>query len=143
MSSRATAKPSRPNRPKSEGAVGADDFLGGRISVLQPRSGHRAGSDAVLLAAAVPARAGERVLDVGAGVGAAGLCVAARVPGVELTAVEIDAKLCALAKQNARLNGVSVRFVQADLFPWLRDVLRSGERWDVVILDTDQHAHPR
>jgi tRNA1(Val) A37 N6-methylase TrmN6 len=120
MSSRATAKPSRPgapSRPKAGSAASADDFLGGRISVLQPRDGHRAGSDAVFLAAAVPARAGERVLDAGAGVGVAGLCLAARVPGVAVTAVEIDAKLCALAEQNAARNGFAESFevVKADV----------------------------
>jgi tRNA1(Val) A37 N6-methylase TrmN6 len=145
MSSRATAKPSRPNRPKPEGAVGADDFLGGRISVLQPRSGHRAGSDAVLLAAAVPARAGERVLDVGAGVGAAGLCVAARVPGVELTAVEIDAKLCALAEQNATRNGFAESFkvVNADV-DWPASKLSAAglmrEGYQHVIANPPFHA---
>ena len=56
----------------------------------------------MFLAAAVPARAGERVLDVGAGVGVAGLCLLARVPGIELTAVEIDARLCALAAAECR-----------------------------------------
>jgi tRNA1(Val) A37 N6-methylase TrmN6 len=62
-------------------ATTTDDFLGGRIAVIQPKAGHRAGSDAVFLAAAVPAREGMHVLDVGAGVGVAGLCLLARVPG--------------------------------------------------------------
>ena len=65
-------------------------------------SGHRAGSDAVFLAAAVPARAGDRVLDIGAGVGVAGLCLLARVPGVDVTAVEIDAKLCGACRAECR-----------------------------------------
>jgi tRNA1(Val) A37 N6-methylase TrmN6 len=124
MSSHATSKPSR---PRAESAVGADDFLGGSISVLQPRAGHRAGSDAVVLAAAVPARAGDRVLDAGAGVGVAGLCLAARVPGVEMTAVEIDPKLCALAEQNAARNGFaeSFRVVNGDV-GWLASKLRAA-----------------
>ena len=96
----------KPNLRRAEaGATTTDDFLGGRIGVLQPKGGHRAGSDAVFLAAAVPARAGMRVLDVGAGVGVAGLCVLARVPSAELTAIEIDARLCALAAKNAERNG--------------------------------------
>jgi tRNA1(Val) A37 N6-methylase TrmN6 len=97
--------------------VTTDDFLGGHISVVQPRHGHRAGSDAVFLAAAVPARAGDRVLDVGAGVGVAGLCLLARVPGARVTAVEIDAGLCALAESNAARNGLAARFdaVRADV----------------------------
>jgi tRNA1(Val) A37 N6-methylase TrmN6 len=98
-------------------AASADGFLGGRLTIIQPRGGHRAGSDAVLLAAAVPARGGRCVVDVGAGVGVAGLCLAARVPDVEVTAVEIDAELCALAGQNAARNGFGdrVRVINADV----------------------------
>jgi tRNA1(Val) A37 N6-methylase TrmN6 len=53
------------------GEFSDDAFLGGQLCLRQPRSGHRAGHDAVLLAAATPARAGDRVVDFGAGVGAA------------------------------------------------------------------------
>jgi tRNA1(Val) A37 N6-methylase TrmN6 len=71
----------------------------------------------VFLAAAVPAKSGERVLDIGAGVGVAGLCLLARVPGIEGSAVEIDAGLAALAAQNAERNGFAERFdvVAADV----------------------------
>ena len=79
MSLPTTKRPSR--RAPQAGAVTTDDFLGGRISIVQPRRGHRAGSDAVFLAASVPARAGDRVLDVGAGVGVAGLCLLTRAGG--------------------------------------------------------------
>jgi FkbM family methyltransferase len=81
----------------------------------------------VVLAAAVPARAGDRVLDAGAGVGVVGLCLAARVPGVEMTAVEIDPKLCALAEQNAARNGFaeSFRVVNADV-GWPASKLRAA-----------------
>ena len=78
-----------------------DAVLGGRLRLLQPRRGHRVGHDAILLAAACPARAGERVVDLGAGVGAAGLAVAARVPGITVTLVEIDPQLAALAGKRA------------------------------------------
>src|SRR4029078_2401983 len=88
-------------------AASTDDFLGGRISIVQPRVGHGAGGDAVFLASAVPARGGKRVLDVGAGVGVAGLCLLACVPDIEVTAVEIDAELCALAEHNAVSNAFS------------------------------------
>lgn len=105
-------------RPKGQaGANSTDDFLGGRISIVQPRGGHRAGSDAVFLAAAVPAQSGERVLDIGAGVGVAGLCLLARVPGIEVTAVELDSALATLAAANAERNGFTERFaiVTADV----------------------------
>jgi tRNA1(Val) A37 N6-methylase TrmN6 len=107
MSSPTTRRPK--HRPLT-GATTTDDFLGGRISVTQPKKGHRAGSDAVFLAASVPARAGERVLDIGAGTGVAGLCLLARVQGIDVTAVEIDASLAALAAHNAAENGFAAQF---------------------------------
>ena len=97
MSSPTTKKLKGPKR--QAGATSTDDFLGGRIGIVQPRVGHRAGSDAVFLAAAVPAKSGERVLDIGAGVGVAGLCLLARVPGIEVTAVEIDPALCCACRR--------------------------------------------
>jgi tRNA1(Val) A37 N6-methylase TrmN6 len=87
-----------------------DGFLGSRLQLLQPLKGHRAGSDAVLLAAAVPAVPGDRVLDAGAGVGVAGLCLMARVPNLQVTAAEADPSLCALAAQNAQRNGFGSSF---------------------------------
>jgi len=77
-----------------------DAFLGGRLHLWQPRTGYRAGVDPVLLAASVPARRGESVLDLGCGVGAAALCLGARVPGLELMGVERQADYAALAERN-------------------------------------------
>ena len=73
----------------SDPAITEDAFLGGGLRLRQLKSGHRAGHDAMLLAAATPAR-GNRVADLGAGVGAAGLAVARRA-GIDLVLVEIDA----------------------------------------------------
>ena len=89
--------------------VTEDAVLGGKLRLKQPRSGHRVGHDAILLAAACPARAGERVLDLGAGVGAAGLSLARRVEGTEVALVEVDPVLAGLAAQNVRLNGLETR----------------------------------
>lgn len=86
-----------------------DAFLGGRLRLRQPAEGYRAAIDPVLLAAAVPARAGERVADLGCGVATAGLCLLARVPGVTLTGLELQAPLAALAEENAQLNGCGER----------------------------------
>lgn len=90
-------------------AMTEDTVLGGRLRLRQPKRGHRVGHDAILLAAACPARAGDDVVDLGAGVGAAGLALAARVIDVAVTLVEIDPKLAALAEENARLNGLAGR----------------------------------
>jgi tRNA1(Val) A37 N6-methylase TrmN6 len=92
-----------------------DAFLGGRLRLRQLKSGHRAGHDAMLLAAATPARPGDRVVDLGAGVGAAGLAVATRVAGIELVLVEIDADLAALARGNAAANAVAADVVVLDV----------------------------
>src|ERR1700720_2718635 len=88
-----------------------DAFLGGRLRLRQPKSGHRAGHDAMLLAAATAARSGDRVVDLGAGVGAAGLAVAKRVAGIELVLVEIDATLASLARSNAASNGIGAQVI--------------------------------
>jgi tRNA1(Val) A37 N6-methylase TrmN6 len=86
-----------------------DALLGGRVKLLQPRRGYRVAVDAVLLAAAIDATAGDRVLDLGAGVGAVGLCLAARVPACDVTGVELQPALAGLAERNAGLNGLSGR----------------------------------
>lgn len=83
-----------------------DALLGGRLQIVQPATGHRAGIDAVLLAAAIPAKPGELTLEGGAGVGTAGLCLARRVPGISVDALEIDPMLAGLARQNAQRNGL-------------------------------------
>jgi tRNA1(Val) A37 N6-methylase TrmN6 len=86
-----------------------DTVLGGRLKLRQPRRGHRVGHDAILLAAAIGGGYGERAIELGAGVGAAGLALASRHPGMRFTLVEIDPALCALAQENARLNGFAER----------------------------------
>src|SRR5258705_11542008 len=92
-----------------------DAVLGGRLRLRQPRRGHRVGHDAILLAASVPARAGETVVELGAGVGAAGLALAARVPGIRLTMIELVPRLAALAVEDAQLNGISAEVVELDV----------------------------
>lgn len=93
----------------AEGAAAPDAFLGGRLRVHQPEGGFRAGIDTVLLAAAVPAGAGERALELGAGAGIASLCLAVRVPGVVIRGIEREPALVALATANARANGLAGR----------------------------------
>ena len=92
-----------------------DAFLGGRLHIWQPRSGYRAGVDPVLLAAATPAQVGDTVLELGCGVGTASLCLAARVPGLGITGVELQADYAALAQRNAQEAGADFVVVMADL----------------------------
>jgi tRNA1(Val) A37 N6-methylase TrmN6 len=95
--------------PAERGKVSEDAVLGGRLILRQPRQGHRVGHDAILLAAATDARAGEHAVDLGAGVGAAGLALAHRVEGLTVTLVEIDPALVTLAAENAERNGLGAR----------------------------------
>jgi tRNA1(Val) A37 N6-methylase TrmN6 len=95
-----------PDRPA---AASDDAVLGGRLILRQPLRGHRVGHDAMLLAAAVSASAGEHAVDLGSGVGAAGLALAHRVAGLAVSLVEIDPELTALAAGNAERNGLSGR----------------------------------
>jgi tRNA1(Val) A37 N6-methylase TrmN6 len=91
------------------GEIGEDRLFGGRLRLLQPMKGHRAGSDAVLLAAAIPELGEGSLADFGAGVGTVGLTVALRQPMLDVVLVERDPELVALAVRNAGLNGLEGR----------------------------------
>lgn len=113
-----------------------DAFLGGQLRLTQPRSGHRAGHDAILLAAATSACAGARVVDFGAGVGAAGLALARRVGGIDLVLVEIDPDLARLARANAAANAIPAETLQLDVAAGVEVFAASGlppDSVDVVL----------
>jgi tRNA1(Val) A37 N6-methylase TrmN6 len=86
-----------------------DRFLGNRLHLIQPAQGYRAAIDPVLLAAAVPAREEQRVLDLGCGVGTAALCLAGRVAGACVHGLDLQPGLIALAIRNAAANGLAER----------------------------------
>ncbi len=129
-------------------SVTDDAFLGGRLNILQPRQGYRAGLDAVMLAAAVPDRDGGpfRVFDAGAGVGTAGLCVAWRCPGARVVLFEREPELVALARENITRNALNERVeaVQADLSrvsnAELADLGLAEGTFDQVIANPPYHA---
>jgi 23S rRNA (cytosine1962-C5)-methyltransferase len=87
--------------------------------------------------------AGRRVLDLCCNTG--GFAVYAKALGraEEVVGVDLDEQALALSRQNANLNQARVRFVQADLFAWLRDVLATGQRFDVVVLDPSKQTRDR
>jgi tRNA1(Val) A37 N6-methylase TrmN6 len=91
------------------GPISEDAVLDGKLVLRQPLRGHRFGHDSVLLAAATAARSGEHAVELGAGVGAAGLALARRVEGLTVTLVEIDPALTALACENAARNALADR----------------------------------
>ena len=91
------------------GEVSEDKVLGGKLLLCQPVRGHRFGHDSILLAAATAAQAGEQAIELGSGVGAAGLALARRIEGLSVTLVEIDPALAALATENGARNGLMPR----------------------------------
>lgn len=128
--------------------VSDDAFLGGALNILQPRQGYRAGLDAVFLAASVPCRGAAplSVLDVGAGVGTAGLCVAWRCRHARVALIEREPDLVALARENIARNGLSdrVSVIGADISRATRaELLEAGlpeEAFDHVIANPPFHA---
>ena len=115
-----------------------DAFLGGQLRLKQKRSGHRAGHDAILLAAATEARAGDRVVDLGAGIGAAGLALARRVAGVRLSLVEIDPELAELARGNAAANAIAAETIVLDVTADAKAFASNGlspDSVDVVLMN--------
>lgn len=115
----------------SEDDLTRDAFLGGGLTLLQPRRGYRAGVDPVFLAAAVQARAGQSVLELGCGAGQALLCLGHRVPGLSLTGVELQDAYADLARRNASENKIDLEVHQADLSA-LPVALRQRQ-FDIVI----------
>lgn len=111
-------------------------LLNGRLRYHQPAAGFRSGIEPVFLAAAVPARPGERVLEAGTGAGAALLCLHARVAGLESIGVELDHEMATLARANAASNGLEgMQVLEADL---LTAELPNG--FDHAIANPPYHA---
>ncbi|MGI9389914.1 MAG: tRNA1(Val) (adenine(37)-N6)-methyltransferase [Boseongicola sp.] len=108
-----------------------DEFLDGRLTIVQPKNGYRAGADPVFLAAAIDATAGDRVLELGCGVGVALFCLMHRVPELIATGVELQSNLVSLACRNAKANRLSARLVSADIQDLPADV--RAESFDHVL----------
>ncbi|TLG78244.1 methyltransferase [Methylocystis sp. B8] len=107
-----------------------DGFLDGRLRLRQSAAGHRAGTDAVLLAAATPQDQQGLILDIGAGAGAAGLMAALRATGASVGLVEIDRESCALARENAAANHLDSRVMAYEA-----DVLSAKSRRAAGLVD--------
>jgi tRNA1(Val) A37 N6-methylase TrmN6 len=127
----ATAYSSSPPPPPTAANVPAslteDGFLNGRLRLLQPEKGFRAGIDSVFLAAAIPCAAGETVYEAGIGTGVAAMCLLARNPSIHLTGIEVAARYALLCEENAKRNGFAehVRVIHADVKDALRKDLAS------------------
>ncbi|WP_222876841.1 tRNA1(Val) (adenine(37)-N6)-methyltransferase [Terrihabitans soli] len=116
-----------------------DLILGDRLILNQPARGHRAGSDAVLVAAAVPIKPGEVLADFGAGVGSAGLAVLMRVPDAQGVLIEIDPDLAELAAINIAENGLNARVVTGDVASLGKD-LEAGLTVDHIVSNPPYNA---
>lgn len=108
--------------PSQEGEIAENALLGGRIRLRQPVKGYRAGMDAALLAAAVAAEPGQRVIEAGCGAGAVLMQIAARRPDAALTGLERDPALAALARENAVLNGAEATILTGDIAAGFRSL---------------------
>ena len=99
-----------------------DAFLGGKLQILQPEKGYRAGIDAVLLAASIPTSEGDTLFEAGIGTGVAAACLATRVPGVNIAGVEIASRYALIAEENFKRNGLHerIRVLKGDLCDSMR-----------------------
>lgn len=88
-----------------------DAFLGGKLQILQPEKGYRAGIDAVLLAATIPAVDGDTLFEAGMGTGVAAACLATRVPGTIITGIEVASHYALIAEENFKRNGLQERVI--------------------------------
>ncbi len=117
--------------------MSAGTLLGGRVAYRQPTVGYRTGIEPVLLAAAVPARPGDRVVEGGTGAGAGLLCLAARVAGVHGLGLELDPTLAGLANSNIADNRQPSLSVQVqDVTAW-----RSAAPFDHALANPPWHRH--
>jgi tRNA1(Val) A37 N6-methylase TrmN6 len=111
-----------PRDANGKAGLSDDAFLGGKLQLLQPEKGYRAGIDAVLLAASIPAADRDAVFEAGLGTGVAACCLAARQSGVGITGIEIASRYAMIAEENARRNGLDQRLqvLQGDLTDSMR-----------------------
>ena len=121
----------------AEGVV-EHGFLGDKLRILQPEEGYRAATDPVLLAATVPVKPRQSVLDLGCGVGTASLCLGHRMPGLELHGLEKQAAYTDLARRNAKANEIAMDVHDGDILKMPPELRQRGS--DVVLTNPPWHG---
>lgn len=113
-------------------------LLNGQVKLLQPKHGFHASLDTVFLSAAATPKMHDKVLDIGCGVGSAGLCVALRNKNITLTGIDIQGELIDIALQNATLNGMAerCRFFEGSV---LTDKAVEDNFFDIAIMNPPYH----
>jgi len=121
----------------------SDTFLGGRIKLIQPSEGYRAGIDPIFLSAALQLDPHDTVLDVGVGVGVAAFALAVRCPQVKITGVEIQSDLVTLALQNIQANNFEncVDIIEGDIFASLPSL--KSQSFDHVMTNPPYYEQSR
>lgn len=121
--------------------ITSDKFLDGKLIIKQPRKGYRAGIDAVLLAAVVHPKLGDKILEIGAGVGTVMLCIAAHCPAANITGVEIQEDLVSICQENIKDNHFEdrINILQGDLSN--PPVLLKPNTYDHVISNPPFHDY--
>ncbi len=111
-------------------------LLGNRLQLLQPKKGYRSAIEPIILAASCEAEKGQKILDVGCGVGTAALCLAVRLKKLKLSIVGIDCQdeLIQIAQKNIKLNKLEdkISFLQGDIIKLLPEQLPRGEFHHVI-----------
>jgi tRNA1(Val) A37 N6-methylase TrmN6 len=98
-----------PNFVAADSGRPADSLLDGQVIVAQPEDGYRVAVDAVLLAAAIDAAPGQRILDLGCGIGSAALCLAWREPSLQITGLDRETAFLDFARSNVIANAIQER----------------------------------
>ncbi len=106
-------------------------LLNRKVALFQPEKGFKTTQDAVLLAAACPAKNYDRVLDMGCGVGGALFCLLWRTPTLHITGLDIESTYLDLAQKNATENSRNISLIESDIATY--KVAHSEQRYDHII----------